>query len=281
MTANIEQFTSAGVEEAWWARNSSAGYPMGATGSLTNGSDASMQRLLGVNSVNLNLQQPRQVNVPGDDGVQSIFLFKPEVLPSGDLVLGVFDVNFFSQAQGTNVYADGDWDMVIGQPDAITLSDMTLMTISQGKSKMSGSSGQAQWMVKIYPKVQVVPLADAGISNAAATSFTHALIANPSSTTPWGTLISAAFTSVTEGAVLGPFLSEGRPLIHVHVGDGSDTTLTLAKTPTAANGNKVKLWQNGTAKTYTTDYSVSGTTFTFAAAPGAGVVSVIRYERAA
>lgn len=278
MTANIEQFTSAGVQLAWWALNNSNGYPMGPTGSIANGADSSMSQLQGINSLNLNLQQPRQVNVPGDDGVKSVFFFEPESLPSGDLALGVFDATFVSRSQGTLVYADGDWNVPVLQPDLPTYASMTLMTVSQGKSSASGSVGQAQWMVKIYPKVQVVPLGDAGLANATDTSFTHALIANKSDKLPWGTSFSAANNGTTQAAVYGPFLSEGKPLLHAHVGDASDTTLTLAKTPSAANGNKVKLWQNGTAKAYTTDYTVSGTTFTFAAAPGAGVVSIIRYE---
>ncbi len=278
MTANVEKFTSAGIQLAWWALNNSNGYPMGTTGTIANGSDSSLTQLQGINSISLNIQQPRQVNVPGDDGVQSVFFFEPEALPSGDLALGVFDATFASRSQGTLVYADGDWNVPVLQPNLPTYASMTLMTVSQGKSAASGSVGQAQWMVKIFPKVQAVTLGDAGLSNATDTSFTHALIANKSDKLPWGTSFSLTNNGTTQAAVYGPFLSEGKPMLHVHVGDASDTTLTLAQTPSAANGNKVKLWQDGTAKTYTTHYTVSGTTFTFAAAPGAGVVSVIRYE---
>src|SRR5690242_15449950 len=110
-------------------------------------------------------------------------------------------------------------------------------------------------MVKFYPKVQIVPLGDAGISNAQATSFTHALIANKSSKKPWGLAFSASNDGTTEAVGIGPFLSENRVLLHTHIGDGSDTSVTLAKTPAAANGNKVKLFQDGVLKTYTTHYS--------------------------
>lgn len=251
---------------------------MGATGSLANAADASMQRLLGVDSINVSLQQPRKVTVTGDDGPQSIFFFEAAELPGGDLVLGVFDANFLSQAQGTKNYADGDWNVPVLQPGSPTFNNMTILTMSQAKSRQSGSSGNPGYMAKIYPRVQAIPLADSGLSNAQGTNFTHALIANKSDKTPWGTSLSVANNGTTEAAVLGPFFSEGRVLIHTHVGDNSDTTLTLAETPYAASANKVKLWQNGVAKTFTTDFSVSGTTFTFAAAPAAGVKSVIRYE---
>jgi hypothetical protein len=282
-TINIEQFDSSGLEEVWWAKNDSSGYPMGPTGTLANGADASMSQLLGANSLNLPLQQPRQVNVPGDDGVSSVFFFQPEALPSGDLAIGTFDVNFFSQAQGTKVYADGDWDTVVGAVNSPTYSQFTMMTVSQGKSKASGSSGQAGYMVKIFPKVQVVPLADAGLSNATATSFTHALIANKSSIKPWGAAFSVANDGTTEAAVIGPFWSEFRPLIHTFVGDGSTATVTLAKLPQAASANKVKLWEDGTALALTTDFTVvqaTGVVTLVAPLPAAGAKVIIRYERA-
>jgi len=278
MTANIEQFTSAGVETAYWARNNSAGYPAGATGSLANGSDASMQRLLGIDSINVAVQQPRKVTVTGDDGPQSIFFFEAAELPSGDLVLGVLDVNFIAQAQGTKVYADGDFDMITLQPDLPTYNNMTFITNSQAKSRMSGSSGQAGYMTKIYPKVQAIPLGDAGLSNAAGTTFTHALIANKSDKKPWGASFSLTNDGTIAAPIMGPFYSEGRVCMHTHISDASDLAFTLANTPLAANANKVKAWRNGTALAYTTDFSVSGAVLTLAAAGSAGDVVVARYE---
>lgn len=278
MTANVTQFTSAGVQLAYYAINNSNGYPFGTTGTIANGADASMGQLLGINDINLNLQQPRQVNVKGDDGVKSVFFFEPESLPSGSLAVGVFDANFISRAQGTKVYTDGDWSVPVLQPDLPTYASMTLLTISQGKSAASGSVGQAQWMSKFYPKVQVVPLGDTGLSNAKDTSFTHALIANKSDKLPWGTSFSVANNGTTQAAVYGPFLSEGKPLLHTHVSNASDVAFTLAQTPSAATANKIKVYRNGTLLTITTDWSISTDTITLVSAGTAGDVVVCRYE---
>lgn len=278
MSINIDQFDSAGVALAYWARNNTSGYPLGPTGSIANGSDASMSRLVGIQSIGVTLQQPRQVNIGGDDGAIAVYFFESEALPSGNMVLGAFDATLTSQAQNTKTYADGDWDVPLLQPSGAVYNSITLLTISQAKSAASGSFGNPGFMGKFYPRVQIVPLGDAGLTNATGTTFTHALIANKFSVLPWGTSLSIANNGATEAAVYGPFYSEGRPLLHTHVGDAADTTLTLAQTPSAANGNKVKAWKNGVALVYTTDYSVSGTTFTFVSAPAAGAITVIRYE---
>lgn len=280
MTTNIEQFASAGVDRAYWARNNSSGYAMGPTGTLANGADASFSRLLGVQSFGVTLQDPRRINIEGDDGVQGVFFFESAELPSGDLVLGVLDVNFYAQGQGTRVYADGDFDVVVGQPSGATYNQISIITNSQAQSKMSGSSGQAGWMGKQYPKVQVVPKGDAGLSSAAGTNFTHALIVNKSDKMWWGQSFTAANHGATEAAVYGPYYSEYRVCGHTHVSDASDLTFTLGYLPAAANGNKVKLWRNGTALDYTTDFTVNASTgvVTLVAAGSAGDIVEVRYE---
>ena len=278
MTTAVDQFNSAGLAHIFWAVNNSAGYPCGTAGTLANGSDASMGELVGPESLNLALQQPRQVSIPGSDGVQAIYFFEPETLPNGQMVLGNIDLTLWAKSQGTKVYADGDFDVVIGQPDSPTYANLTIMTLSQAKSAQSGSVGNAGFMVKIYPRCQIIPIGDSGLSNATGSNFTHQIIANKFDTLPWGAALGTTNHGTTKGAVYGPFYSENRVMLHTHIGDGSDTTLTLAKTPAATNGNKIKLWQDGTAKTYTTHYSASGTTFTFVSAPTAAMASVVRYE---
>lgn len=280
MTVNVEQFNSAGFESLYWAVNDANGYPKGAAGVLANGADASMGRLLGVNRMALQPGRPRQVNVPGDDGVQAVYFFQPAELPSGDLVCGVFDVNFVAKSQNMLVYADGDFDVVILNPDSPTYKNMTLLTNSQGKSAASGSVGNEGFQVKILPRVQVVPMGDAGIENARDTSYTHALIASKSDKLPWGASITLANHGTVAGAQMGPFFSENRVLLHTFVADGTAVTFTLAELPAAANGNKVKAWKNGVLQAYTTNYTVNASTkvLTLAAAGSAGDIWVVRYE---
>jgi hypothetical protein len=280
MPTSVEKFASAGTDITFWARNSSGGYPMGATGTLANAAESGMLQLYGVQTQNLTVQQPRRVNVTGDDGVVAQFIFQPEELPGGDLVVGVFDADLVAQSQGIKVYTDGDWSVTGLQPEAPVYSDLTLIVNSQAKSKDSGSSGSGGYMVTIYPKVNIVPLGPTGLTSAGPTAFSHALIANKSDKLPWGTSFSTSNNGTTQMAVYGPFFSENRVTIHTHISDGSETTFTLDKTPVAANGNKVKVYRNGTLLTYTTDYTVDVGTrvVTLDAAGTAADVHTCRYE---
>lgn len=277
MTNNVDQFNSAGLERVYWGVNSSAGYPYGVTGSITNGADAGLGRVIGVQNFNLPLQAPRQVSIPGDDSVQAIYFFQPETLPNGDMVLGNIDLNLWAKSQGIKNYADGDWDAVVGQPDSPTFNQLTLITNSQAKSAASGSVGNAGWFVKVYPRVQLVPIGDQGQTSAGPTNFTHQMIANITDKLPWGTSFSVANNGTTRGAVY-QFYSENRVCLHTHVSNASDTNFTLDYTPAAATANKIKVYRNGTLLTITTDWTVSGSTVTLIAAGSAGDVVVCRYE---
>lgn len=278
MTNNVEQFNSAGIERVLWAMNSAAGYPYGTAGSIANGGDAGMGRLIGTQNINLPLQPPRQVPISGDDGPIAMYFFAPETLPSGDLVLANIDLNLWAKSQGINVYADGDWDVTIGQPDNPTFNQLNLITTAQAKSAMSGSVGNAGWMTTFYPRVQIVPIGVQSQSNAAASNFSHQLIANRFDRLPWGSTLSVANQGTTGGAQYGPFYSENRVALHTHVSDASDVAFTLTYTPAAATAAKIKVYRNGTLLTITTDWSVSGSTITLVAAGSAGDVVVCRYE---
>ena len=277
MTTNVDQFNTAGLERVEWAVNSSAGYPYGVTGSIANGADAGMGRILGAQNFNLPLQPPRQVSIPGDDSVQAIYFFQPETLPNGDMVLGNIDLNLWAKSQGIKNYTDGDWDAVVGQPDSPTFNQLTIITTSQAKSAQSGSVGNAGWFHKIYPRVQLVPIGDQGQTSAGPTNFTHQMIANMTDKLPWGTSFSLANNGTTRGAMY-LLKSEYRMTLHTHVSDASDTSIVLAYTPAAATANKIKVYRNGTLLTITTDWSVSGSTITLVSAGSAGDVVVVRYE---
>lgn len=278
MTNNVEQFNSAGIDRVLWGVNSAAGYPYGTSGTIANGGDAGMGRLIGTQNINLPLQPPRQVPISGDDGPVATYFFAPENLPSGDLLLANIDLNLWAKAQGINVYADGDWDVVVGQPDSPTFNQLTLITAAQAKSAMSGSVGNAGWMTTFYPRVQIVPIGVQSQANATASNFTHQLIANKFDRLPWGTALSVANQGTTSGAQYGPFYSENRVALHTHVSDASDVTFTLTYTPAAATAAKIKVYRNGTLLTITTDWSVSGSVITLVAAGSAGDVVVVRYE---
>lgn len=278
MSNNIDTFNSAGLARLDYAFNSAAGYPYGTSGIIANGGDAAMGQLVGAQNLNLPLQPPRQVPIGGDDGPQAIYNFEPESNPSGDMNLANVNLNLWAKSQGMNVYADGDWDVAVGQPEGAQFKQLTLISHAQAKSAQSGSVGNAGYMVKIYPRVQIIPIGDQGQGNAAATNFTHKLIANKFDTLPWGTAMSVANQGTTRAAFYGPFYSENRVALHTHVSDANDTGFTLTYTPAAATAAKIKIYRNGTLLTITTDWTISGKVVTLGAAGSAGDVVICRYE---
>lgn len=281
MTTSVDQFNSSGLIRIDWGRVDAAGYLNGLSGALANGADDGMARLLGAQSMNLALQQPRRVNVPGDNGVMAVYFFEADTLPTGDLVLGTIDLNFIAKAQDTKTYTDVEFDVPILQPDSPTYNRLCLLSIADAKSDQSGSVGNAGYTVKIYPNVQVVPMGDAGLSNAAATSFTHALIASKFDRLPWGTLLSDANNGTERGVVYGPFFSEGKVTLHTIIGDGSATSVTLDHTPLAYDGNKIQVWDNGVALVYGSGagkFTAATNVITFGTALVAAHKIEIRYQ---
>lgn len=281
MTTNIDQFNSAGLVEILWGRVDANGYLNGLTGALANGADDGMALLPAPQSFNLQLQQPRRVNINGSNGVEAVYFFEADTLPNGDMVLGAIDLTLIAKAQNTKTYADGDWDVPILQPSGATFNRLCLITIADAKSSQSGSVGNAGYMVKVYPNVQIVPLGDAGLSNAQGTTFTHAMIASKFDMLPWGALLSVANNGATRAVVYGPFFAENKVAAHTIIGDGSALTVNLDFTPSAYNGNKIRVWDNGTPLVYGAGagkYQGATVVITFGTALVAGHKIEIVYE---
>ncbi len=85
-------------------------------------------------------------------------------------------------------------------------------------------------------------------------------------------LISSQTTSSSGSGSSTGFVDRETPSGTVN---GSNVTFTLAHTPVAGSDH---LWLDGVLQTYTTDYSISGTTITFTSAPLTGSVPVISYR---
>ncbi len=275
--ANTIQYNSAGLSRVYWAANNTAGYPAGAAGSIANGSDASMAWLVGAENFNLPVQAPRVVNVLGDNDVQATYYFNPAQAPSGNLVLANIDLTFFAKAVETKVYADGVYSGVVIQPSLPIFNNMTFVINSDAKSAQSGSVGNAGFRVGIYNRVQVVPIGDQGRQDSAAASFTHQLVANKSDKLPWGLAYSDANHGTTRGSGY-EFFSPYPICLHTHVSNASDVDIVLTYEPAGTTAAEIQVWRNGTLLTITSDWTVSGSTITLAAAGTAGDVVVVRYQ---
>ena len=277
MTTNVETFSISAAKYAFWAvKNSTGVYPYGATGTIANGSDSSMQRHRAVASLALSIPNGSSSPIQGDGGILGSFRAAPTDPITGTLVFNTLDLNFDIACDGRSIYADGEFDAVMMDHGCIDYNKLCMVFNFEAQNPTTGEEG---WGVLEVWDIEAQPQ---GVTSLSGTSYdvqaiNYPITVDAVSTEPTGVAVSSSNYGVSKSPVKY-YWSVNPVAFHTHVGDAADTTLTLGYTPAASDGDKVQLWQDGTAKTYTTHYTVSSTTFTFVAAPGAGVVSVIRYQ---
>jgi hypothetical protein len=277
MATNIQTLSIHNIEYVFWAiRNGN--YPYGATGTLANGSDAGMVRYRGAASFAVTVPEAPSVPIIGDGG--KLGDFKGRVLESttGVFSANVYDELFHTASEGRNIYTDNQFPAQILSDTCVDYAPMVMVLNSRAQSQETATLGQKGWLVTEVWNVEAQGMMGemSGVAfEPVVTSFN--LTVNSVATEPTGLAVSSTNYGVSRGFIK-QYWSENPVHFVTHVGDGTDVAVTLPYTPAANSGAKVSLWQNGVAKTYTTDYTVAGTAFTFVAAPTAGMVSIIRYE---
>jgi len=149
---------------------------------------------------------------------------------------------------------------------------------AKAQSMATGSLGESGWWVyELWDvEAQSIPGELSGTAYDAVPS-TYNLTLESVDTELSGLAVSNTNYNVKRG-YLKKYWSENPVHFVTHLGDGADTTITLDYTPAAETAARFTVWQNGVLKTFTTDYTVSGTTLTLGAAPTAGVKTIVRYE---
>lgn len=278
---NTNQWSSFGIQYAFWAALNGA-YPYGTTGSISNGGNAGMGRLRGVNSVQISESEAGTVYVNGDNGVVTSFLTQPQELPKGPINLGVMDQNFAAKSNGSVVYAEGDWDILGGVPQCYTFADLCLVLNAPGNAQESANLDEAGYEVTMILKLQNKANLFNEMATNAARQFANNTNVKRSTKELWGRAFSAVSDGSTAFAVR-QFFSPYPVTIHTFVGDNSTTTVTLNETPAAATGTAVQAWQADTKLVYGSGagkYTVDTSTkvVTFGTAPGTGVKVILPYQ---
>lgn len=278
MTANLNKYAVSAVKYFFWAVKN-GNYPYGATGTISNGSDQGMQRHKGLATINVSLPESPREAILGDGGKLGEFLGAILEPSSATVSFSVLDQDYEAAARRTTIYGDGEFDAVIVSTNCVNPNDLCAVLNIKAKAFDTGAAGQDKWLVIELWDYQDATnfLNELSGSSYAPVLNTHTLALDETSTEITGLAVNSTNYGVAQGT-LKYYWSEYPVAFHTHVGDNSDTGLTLDYTPAANSGAKVQLWQNGTAKTYTTHYTVSGTAFTFVAAPTTGMVSIIRYQ---
>lgn len=239
---------------------------------------AGMISVLGVQSATPGIIEGEVVNVPGDDTTLGQFAFDADTLPAFILNMGAFNMNTDALLQDTLVETLGDLRIGVLQPGAGNYLDACLLLQGYAKSKDTGTDGVKAWQQFWFPICTVQPLDREEFAGRTAGINRWKVTVQRASRKPWGVTILDAVSGTSNAPILKS-ISDNPLTMHVFVGNGSGTTVTLDKTPVSV-GKIIVHTQTGQLLVATTDYTVVVATrvLTFIAAPASGNRYEILYE---
>ena len=285
MAINVAQFTSAGFDRMEYGVLDPDGYFIGTSTALANGADAGSGRLLGVNTADVSIPEPRIVPVTGDNGAISQYQFDDDTFPAFSISGGVYNQTLDSLVTSTTRQAIGDITVQVLNPQDPVYRQMSLLMVSDAQSQDSGTVGSAGFHHLLIMKSNMSAQYTGGFGNAEAQANNYNVNVTRSGIFSWGTAITDADNGTT-GATMAYWYAENRMTRHAFVGDGATTTFTLDETAFSdTDGGKNLLWINGVLQTITTNYTLSTTagvtTVTMVIAPSAGERVQMLYEYSA
>jgi hypothetical protein len=278
MTNNVNQVVTLAPTYTFWSKLS-GNYPMGTTGTISNGSGAGMGRLRGISEVNIPMPAAGNVTPQGDNGPITRFIIQPQELPGGTISALVLDQNFVAAANGVKVYAEATWDEVGDGPACYSFSDLGFVFNCPANSQESGSVDEGGWNVYELYKVQVQAPILAQMQSGQNAVFPN----NASCKRASAAFTGRAFSAANDGStafVVRQYWSDYPVTYYTFIGDNSTLTATLNETLPAAGADYLQYWLAGVKKTYTTDFSANASTgvVTFVAAPGTAAKAVLKQK---
>jgi len=240
------------------------------------------RRLNGARSLPLNFggNEPVTVNWDGDDGFLDSILYEAAEAPEAIGIVAEFDMDITAALQNTDTS-----DLMDGKTGVLMPSDPDYPTVilvvqqTKSKSREDATQGISLTAGYIIMNAQIVPFNAPGVESRTATDNQYKVTIGKRTKTPWGTTINDDY-STCEAAII-EFAYEYPIEVQSWRGNGiGTTTFNLAKTPAEASGDKIAVYVDGVAQTYTTDFSVDVTarTMTFVTGPDAGADIVALYQ---
>ncbi len=231
--ASPKKVIFASLSYAWYGKLASgAYYPAGLTGSLTPGAatGGGLVRLQGMKQASLTLPESTRVTQTGDAQPQGTFIFAPVEDVTGQITMGILDLDYENMVQGTLAYNLNNLQispMAPGDPDFV---DHLMLISRPAKSKEAATTGLGRWLNYLVPIMNASPRGDSGISERELADALYDLVGNKTGTFPWGDALDSANVGTTEAAAFR-IISEYPLMIDVFVSDNSETEYTLSKIP--------------------------------------------------
>jgi hypothetical protein len=282
MTTNIKKYAVGATEKVHYARRSASGIPEGLTGTIAAGSDESMSTYKGFAEYTDTPATAEDTPIEGDAGNIGTMFSRSLDNPTGTMTFNALDHDFQATAENLTIYVDGDYDKMPIDDSCTVLNPLCMMINNHATSLEAASLSEKGWeVVEIFKTT-----AEKTDDSTSGTEFTaqpqgYNLIKENVSVDLNGLAISN--TNYGRTSLRGHrYWSENPRQRHTLIGDAIVTTVVLAETPVAENGDKVVVFIDGVKKAYTTDYTVVAATktVTFVAAPSSNAEVVIVYEYA-
>lgn len=282
MTTNVKNYAVGAVESVHYARldEVTEDYPAGATGTIANASDESMLTYKGFATYSETPANAESVAIQGDAGNLGEMFVRAIESATGSIGFATANLTFQGIAEDLTIHTDGDHEKV-GVDDACTvLNPIDMIINSHATSLEAASLNEQGWEVREIHRTT----AELGDGSLSGTDFA----AQPQN---YNLVMSNTTKDMDNRAILNAeygrtklrgkrYWSENPVIRHTLLGDAAVVTVTLQETPAAEDGDKVKVYIDGVAQDYTTDFTVVASTkvLTFVAAPAAGEVVIITYE---
>lgn len=278
MADNVKTLIAAGFERLDFHILDSTGIAAGTTGTVSQGAAGSAAgRMLGVQTAEIKVGEPDNVNIPGDDGNLGTFEFGPAEIPSFDIIVGVMDLTWEAVFQGTTVFNEGSFSWGVLDPNNPSYADVAFIGVSRAKSKESGTDGVSHYQHVLIPKANVIPLGRDTYQGRTGAGFRYRVQPTRTDSYPWGLTLKDAVQG-TPGGVIFPFTAPNRTTFHRFTGDNGTASFTVAENFATASTNECRVYINTTLTTGGVTPTAGAKTLAIAPAPGTNAKIVVYYQ---
>lgn len=274
----------ADLSYAWYGKlAASSYYPAGLTGALVAGatSGGGLVRLEGMKSAALTLPESTRLTQTGDGKPQGTFLLSPVEDVSGQLNMGILDLNYENMAQGTSIYTLDDMQISPMSPADPSFVDHLMLLSRPAKSKEAATTGLGRWLNYLIPILNASPRGDSAITERELADAIYDLVGNKAAYFPWGDALDSGNVGTSQAAAFR-IITEYPLMIDVFVGDNSETTYTLSKLPVGDESSiyfsSYNYATGANADSELTSVSTSTGLVTWSSAIGQDLVRVLVYE---
>jgi hypothetical protein len=273
-----EKTIAAGFRYLWYGVVDSSGYFIGSTTTAPSAGDqdgSGVLRLDGARTLPVNIPEPDNVVVSGDDEPMVSFEFDSEDLPNGLFEVAQRNNTFDALIQGTKVESIGDIEMSVLDPKDRESQAMCMLLSRRAKSWLAGSKGVKKWENVFIPRCTIKPLFTT-VEQRTFTPYQYAINLSRSDRSGWST-VSINLHGTTAASIM-PIDSDNPLFMQRFTGDAAETGFNLDYAP--VSGAKSYVYVNDVKQTVTTDYTVSGSVLTFEAGstPASAAVIVVLAE---